>query len=185
MMRTVHIYGSIGKKFGRKYRLMVDSVTEAVRLLCVQIPGLREAIEAGRFKISIGEARGKGILLDNDSVGVGLPAGDIHIAPVVQGGKSGGGIGKIIIGTLLVAASFFVPVGGTILMSLGLSIGLAGVSQLLSPNKKSEKAKRSYMDSGQQTGGQGNCVPITVGRFMTTPLVISAGVSVADSNGLV
>lgn len=184
MKRAVRIYGALGKKYGRRFDLEVASTTEAVRLLAVQIPGLKDDICKGVYRVTIGKSPREGIFLDETTLNLRVPVGDIHIVPVVRGGKSQG-IGKLIVGTLLVAASFFVPVGGSILASIGLSMALTGVSSLLSANKKKEKQKKSYMDSGQQTGGQGGCVPLVVGRFMVTPMIISAGVSVADSNGLV
>lgn len=182
MLRKIRLYGALGAKYGREFKISAFSVVEGVRLVAAQIPGLYDAIREGRFHVTVGDHRRRGVHMDEGTIEASLPAGDIHITPALRGGKTGG-LGKILVGTLLVAASFFVPVGGTFLASVGLSMALAGVSSLLAGQKKAQKQKRSYMDSGQQTSDQGGCVPIVIGRFMATPKIISAGVTVNDSNG--
>lgn len=185
MMRTIHLYGSMGEAFGPTFRLDVRSLAETVQALGCQLKGFREAIEAGRFRVTCGPTRGRGLKLDKDLITFGLPAGDIHIVPVVRG-AGGGGVGKIIAGTLLIAASFFVPVGGSILLSLGAGLALSGASTLLAPKKKTTPNQRSYMfDGSTDSDVEGGCVPIAIGRCMVTGKPISAGVTTSDSNGLV
>lgn len=184
-MRTIYLYGSMAEQFGPSFRLDVRSLAEAARALGCQIPGFRKAIEEGRFRVTCGASRSKGLRLDKDLITFGLPAGDLHIVPVVRGAKNGG-IGKIIIGTLIAAASFWVPFGGTFLASLGVSIALTGASQLLSPKKKNEPTKKSFMfDGADNTAEQGGGVPVIIGTCMVNPVTVSAGVTTSDSNGLV
>jgi len=38
-LRTIRLYGPLGTRFGREFRLAVDSPAEAVRALCVLLPG--------------------------------------------------------------------------------------------------------------------------------------------------
>lgn len=186
MMRTVKLYGSLGQEFGQSFRLDVRSLAEAVQALGCQIPGFRQAIEAGRFRVTCGPSQRRGLGLGPDLISFGLPSGDIHVVPVVRGAGRGGGLGKIIAGTLLVAASFFVPVGGSILLSLGAGLALSGASTLLAPKQKNQPNKRSYMfDGSTDSDVEGGCVPVIVGRCMVTGKPISAGVTTSDSNGLV
>ena len=183
-MRTVHLYGSMAEQFGSSFRLDVRSLAEAARALGCQIPGFRRAIEEGRFRVTCGPSRSKGLRLDKDLITFGLPAGDLHIVPVVRGAKSGG-IGKIIAGTLIAAASFWVP-GGGFLIGLAASVALTGASQLLSPKKKNEPTKKSFMFNGaDNTAEQGGGVPVIIGTCMVNPVTVSAGVTTSDSNGLV
>lgn len=185
MMRTVNLYGSMAEQFGRSFRLDVRSLSEAVRALSVQVPGFRKAVEDGLFRVTCGKSRVKGLGLNETLVDFGLPAGDLHVTPVVAGSKNGG-IGKIIAGTLLIAASFFVPVGGSILLSLGAGLALSGASTLLAPKKKTQPTKRSYMfDGSTDSDVEGGCVPVIVGRCMVTGKPVSAGVTTSDSNGLI
>ena len=39
-MVLVRLYGKLGKLFGREHRLSVSSVREAIRALCIMVPGL-------------------------------------------------------------------------------------------------------------------------------------------------
>lgn len=185
MLRTVHLYGGMAEAFGPSFRLAVRSLAEAVRALGCQLPGFRQAIEQGRFRVTCGPSRRRGLRLDNGLIGFGLPEGDLHIVPVARGaGGKGGSVGKIIIGTLMAVASFWVP-GGAFLMSAGVSLALTGASNLLAPKKKAEPTRKSYMFTGADgTSEQGGGVPLIIGTCMISPITVSAGVTTSDSNGL-
>lgn len=186
-MRTVHLYGAMAAEFGPSFRLDVRSLAEAALALGSQLPGFRRAIEEGRFRVTCGPSRGRGLRLDKTLITFGLPAGDLHIVPVVRGAGGGGGsgIGKIIAGTLIAAASFFVP-GGQFLLGLGAYMALAGASTLLAPKKKAEQQRKSYMFNGADNAPeQGGCVPLIIGTCMVSGIPVSGGVSTSDSNGLV
>ncbi|GEP11113.1 tail assembly protein [Methylobacterium gnaphalii] len=183
-MRTVHLYGSMAERFGASFRLEVRSLAEAAQALGCQIPGFRKAIEDGRFRVTCGPTRTRGLRLDESLITFGLPAGDIHIVPVVRGAKNGG-LGKIIVGTLIAAATWWAG-GPAWAISLGASVALTGASQLLAPKKKAEKEKKSFMfDGADNTAQQGGCVPLIIGTCMVNPVTISAGVTSSDSNGIV
>lgn len=184
-MRTVHLYGSLGEQFGNQFRLDVSSLAETAQALGCQIPGFRAAFERGIYSVTCGPSQDEGLELDESLIKFGLPAGDIHIVPVPQGsgGAQGRGAGKLIAGVLVAAATSWMG-GPAILVSLGVSTALAGVSSLLSPKKKDEKQRKSYMfDSVDNNIDQGDPVPVAIGRCMVSGLPISTGVTVADSNG--
>lgn len=57
-IRTVRLYGWLGRAFGREHRLAVASPAEAVRALCALLPGFEKALadsgERGvRFALSL------------------------------------------------------------------------------------------------------------------------------------
>ncbi|ACL61030.1 tail assembly protein [Methylobacterium nodulans] len=186
MMRTVRLYGALAAKFGACFRLDVRSLAEACRALGAQLPGFRQAIEEGRFRVVCGKSlRAKAALhLDKDLITFGLPAGDLHIVPVIRARKSGMSIGKIIVGTLIAVATWWMG-GPAWLIGMGAMLALQGVSSLLSPKKKKEKEKKSYMFQGaDNVSEQGIPVPLIYGRCMANPITISAGVTTANTNGL-
>ena len=51
-MVTVRFYGDL-KQFGTVFKLDIGSVPEAIRALVTQIPGLREHIERGSYKVRV------------------------------------------------------------------------------------------------------------------------------------
>ncbi len=127
-MKTIHLHGELGKKYGEKYVLNVSSVPETIRALGYQLNGFIQDIYEGEFTILRGD----------ESIGedyIELPFGrinEIHIIPVPVGSKSG--LGKIILGTLLIAAAFaFAPVaiaGAGALGPLGSGVAAGGVGGL-------------------------------------------------------
>ncbi|HDL3014464.1 TPA: tail assembly protein, partial [Mannheimia haemolytica] len=53
-MITVKFYGHL-RKFGTDFKLEVKDTAEAIRALCTQIRGLREALRDGVYKVRIGK----------------------------------------------------------------------------------------------------------------------------------
>lgn len=169
------------------------SPRDAIHGLSSQLPKLRRAIVDGRWHVIR-----DGECLDLDMLD--LPAGsEIHIVPEAYG-ESGGNTATyamIGIGIVLVGASLFVP-GSTALVaagysagfataagyaataafSIGLSLALTGVSQLLSPDPsaKDEGATGSTLMGGQvNTTSVDTVVPVAFGRIMVGSVVTSAG----------
>jgi predicted phage tail protein len=122
-------------------------------------------------------------------------ANTITIAPVIAG--AGGKFGQIILGVALIAASFYLPttalfsIGSfapsiaSLSFSIGLSLTLGGVAQMLAPQPaSSEPSERpenqpSYTFNGAvNTTAQGQPVPVGYGRVVVGSAVISAGIDV-------
>lgn len=187
-MKTIRLYGALGERFGRVWRMDVKSGAEAVRALCSQLPGFRQYLQ-------VNSAPGYRVLCDTTSRGkeeLALPtsAATIRIVPVVQG--AGKGLGGIIVGAALIWASngtygWGEAMGATmssIVQSVGISMVLGGVSSMLTKTPKSgiesvEKAENrpSYaFDGAVNTAAQGNPVPWCYGGpIMVGSQVISAG----------
>jgi predicted phage tail protein len=114
------------------------------------------------------------------------PAGaaPISFVPVVAGA---GAVGRILVGIALIAASFIPGVGAlavSLLFSVGASLALSGVAQLLTPTPKvpqgadkQDDPRKSYSFSGiQNTSRAGTPVPIVYGETVVGSVVISAGI---------
>lgn len=187
-MRTIRLYGEFGVRFGRVHRLAVTSVAEAIRALCVLLDGFEAYLMNAKdngvgFAVFIGKRN-----VDEERLHF-VANNDIRIAPIVMGSKSSG-IFSIILGTALIAVSFFIPGGPMIaaaLFNAGLAMALGGVVQLLSPQPKDPKSKDkpenepNYAFNGPvNTQAQGNCVPVAYGRPWCGSAVVSAGISLDD-----
>src|SRR5690606_22105880 len=132
-VRTIRLYGPLGTRYGRVHRLAVQNAAEAIRALCVMVPGFEAELVGAKdrgvgYAVLIGKRH-----LDEEELA--LPPGeeDIRIAPVIMGSKSGG-IFNIILGGALLVLSFWNPLGlaATGLLStstlgaLGFSLALGG-----------------------------------------------------------
>ncbi|MFX3669808.1 tail assembly protein [Xanthomonas arboricola] len=195
-IRTVRLYGVLGARFGRSFRLAVSSPAEAIRALCVQIPGierfLMESKDRGMaFAVFIGRRNLREDQLDDP------PGSDeIRIAPILIGSKTGG-VFQAILGVALIAVAAIATGGvgaafaasgvwGTAAM-VGLSLAIGGVAQMLAPQAKglgtSERPENqpSYSFNGPvNTQAQGNPVPVAYGRVWAGGAIISAGIYAED-----
>ena len=142
-IRTVRLYGWLGRAFGREHRLAVASPAEAVRALCALLV-LKALADSGERGVRFACFAGKRNLAEDE---LGLPVGDdaIRIAPVLAGAK-GGGLFQTILGAVLLAAATFYSGGmaaafkaGTwvsAVAAMGASMMLNGVAQMLSPQQR-------------------------------------------------
>lgn len=184
-IKTIRLYGELGKRFGREFKLDVQSPAEAVRALRVIVPGFQAYLAEhakSAFKIFVGGS--------NRSDEVGAPCSDmevIRIAPTVQGASA---VGRIILGVALLAFAWWNPLGWTAgsamltgVTGMGMSMVLGGVVQLLSPQQTYDSAaserpenRPSYNFNGPvNTTAQGHPVPLCYGRMIVGSAVISAG----------
>ena len=204
MLRKIKLYGPLAEFIGRRV-LQADIATaaEAVRFLVANFPGVEKHMADQHYRVSTGATD---LTLDE----LHHPAGreEVRIVPVVVG--AGGATGKILLGVALIAVSAIsfgagtafagafgsTGIGATVaagttaaygsvaLFSIGATLVLGGVAQLLSPVPKVAQGldtqsdpRKSYNFSGiQQTSRQGIAVPVVYGKTLTGSVVISAGV---------
>lgn len=192
-LTEIRFYGHLRPVFGKSLRLDVSSPLEAVRALCAVLPGfeayIRKHSEPG-YRVVVGRSP-----LETDQA-LHDPTGRqcIKFVPAVSGKA---GLGKIIAGVALIGLSFVLPVtpllsgfafsASSIAMSLGISVALGGVSQMLAGTPQSPAPANpatnlpSYAFNGAvNTAAQGNAVPICYGRLRVGSQVISTGLEVAS-----
>lgn len=190
-VRNVRLYGKLGAKFGRSFRLAVSSPAEAMQALISQLPGL-EAFLMQSKDMGLGYAvfAGKRNLRE-DQLPYPVGRDDIRIAPVILGSKNGGWL-QVILGVVLVVVGVMLaptPAGflSPYLISAGVSMVVGGVMQLLMPQPKMQKPKEraedtpSYSFNGPvNTLAQGHPVPLHYGEQIVGSAVISAGIEAKD-----
>lgn len=194
-MKEIRLYGHLGEKFGRSHRLDVGSPSEAARALCVVLPGFTEeflgADGTAAYRVYVG-----GHTATQDTFELPSSAQVIRFVPIVEG--AGGGFGKVLLGGLLIAGAVMFPqfaamefgmfgqtfVVGNIMKSIGMSLILGGLSQLLfkppSPPKAAAAPDRkpSYLfDGAVNNTGQGSPIPLAYGEILVGSQVISTGLS--------
>ncbi|HDR2471460.1 TPA: tail assembly protein [Enterobacter soli] len=190
-VRKIRLYGVLGATFGREYQLAVSSAREAVRALCVIVPGFERFLNNSRQRgLTYAVFSGKQNL-DQKALEMDEGGDDIRIAPVIIGSKRGG-LMQTILGAALIAVAAFAPWGAAIWASnvvfqVGAALALGGVIQMLSPqtkglaSKQSADNKASYAFGGvTNTTAQGNPVPLLYGKRLIGGAIISAGIYVED-----
>lgn len=186
-LKTIKLYGKLGAKFGRVHQLAVANAAEAVRALCVLLPGFEShlANAPGGYAVFYGKQN-----LAPDQLGHPSGSDDIRIAPVPAGAKSGG-IFSVVLGAVLVVAGFWTG-GTTTKLGMGLLMGGAGLAiggamMMLSPQAPGTASADSSANSSSygfngavNTEAQGNPVPLLYGELIVGSAVISGGVYAED-----
>ena len=177
-MVTVRFYGDL-KQFGTVFKLDIGSVPEAIRALVTQIPGLREHIEKGSYKVRV-----DGKYIGDEGVHSEVNS-TLHLTPVVKGAGKNGGLLQVVVGiVMIVAAVFYPPLApyAAALISAGTGLVLGGVAQLLTKMPKAEGFKdsddlksSSFSNLANMTA-QGAPVPLIYGKMMVGSKVLSQGV---------
>lgn len=188
-MRTIRLYGLLGARFGRKFRLAVSNPAEAVRALCVLLPGFQQYLMGAKakgmeFAVFVGRQN-----LSKEQLHDPPGTDDIRIAPVLVGSKRGG-ILQTILGVVLIVVGVWTQ--NYQLVFQGGVMVLGGVAQMLAPQPKGLGAKDSAentpnysMNGAVNTQAQGNPVPVAYGGHDTKGMfvgsaVISGGIYAED-----
>ena len=183
MMRTVQLHGRLADQFGvAPFELDIASLGEAVRALIAILPGFRNALRQGAYRI-VAERDDRSLELGLEDLRLTLgKVRALHLIPVAEGAAiegaaiegAGGGRGKIVLGVALIAGSMLLgPAGfgvvgaGSTVMGIGLGnvamlgvgLTLAGVSQLMAPSFKSpgvpqNERLESFMFHGPVNGNR-------------------------------
>jgi predicted phage tail protein len=191
-MLTVILYGHLATAYGKIHKLNVRTPAEAIQAFCVNYPDFAKRV-VGDGKKQYKVLAGKDDRSNPD--GLHLPTSKtIKIVPLLTGhGKSGG----FLLGVAMIGLSLWLPgssmmmglsgssfaaasFGVSMLSSIGWSMALGGVSQMLfgAPSTKVEAAKRSnnHVFSGPiNTTGQGRAVPVAYGEVVVGSQTISVG----------
>ena len=207
-MKVVKVYGALRKRLGQcRFQFEADTPAQAIKALIANFPGLDKwLIDSEQDGIGYRVTIGKEKIGEAEAGALLLPWSErdvFSITPVIAG--AGQGVGQILAGIGLVALALINPFGlatiGTFGLtapiaitallpavgSLGASLVLGGVAQMLSPAptfsgfERGKEAARleSFNFSGiTNTVQQGMPVPICYGRCYIGSAVISSGLDV-------
>ncbi|MCI5256701.1 hypothetical protein E4534_25720 [Escherichia coli] len=188
----------------KKWQWYVNTAAEAIRALSMQMPGFRRQMNEGWYQIRI---RGEDTAPEavyarlHEQLGEGTV---IHIVPRLAGAGKGGL--QIVLGAAAIVGSFFtagasmalwgsaLAAGGfsatTMLFSLGASMILGGVAQMLAPKAKTPDYRatdngrqNTYFSSLDNMIAQGNPMPVPYGEMLVGSRRISRDISTRDEGG--
>lgn len=189
-MKTLNLYGSMQEKYPGVFQMDVATPAEAIRAMCIQIPGFEEDIKAGNWRMVRGDLDGDDHV---DEDGLQLTLGnqnELHLIPVIEGANSG--VGMIIVGVVMIVAAFFtggasIAAWGAMSVALaaagvGMAVGgiiaattkMPGVAESTSSDKEGDAASFLF-DGPTNQSKQGGAVPRGYGRLLVGSIVVSAG----------
>ena len=179
-LRTIRLYGQLGSRFGRVFRLAVNSPAEAVSALCAIRPGFQQYLARAKdqgmaFAVFIGTQN-----LTKEQLKDPPGGDDIRIAPVLLGSKRGGVL-NVILGVVLIVVGAYTNNVNLIVQGAVMVIG--GVVQMLGPQPKGLGAKDNVenrpnysMNGTVNTQAQGNPVPLAYGGHDTKGMLVGSAV---------
>ena len=188
-MARICLYGDL-QRFGRRIDLRVKTGAEAIRALAMQIPAFRQKLSDGWYQVRIaGRDTGETELSTrlNEPLANGAV---IHIVPRLAGAKSGG-VFQAVLGAAVMAVAIWMPgvgiMASNLLFSLGASMTLGGVAQMLAPKPKTPRTQttdngkqNTYFSSLDNMVAQGNVLPVLYGEMRVGSRVVSQEISTAD-----
>lgn len=197
MLKTIKLYGILGQKFGREFKLDVANTREAIRALSVQIAGfehfMMHAHEQGlAFAIFLkgkgsGNKRGKkrpaiydhetkrlitGNNIGQEQIEMSTEADTIHIVPRVMGAGGNTGALQLVLGVILIAAGYFTfgttSAIGMAMIGAGAGMAVGGIASMLMP--KVQNTQNQNQDGNRPNHGFGSAVT-TVAQGNPVPIL--------------
>jgi predicted phage tail protein len=191
MLKTIKLYGVLGKKFGKEFKLAVESTREAVKALSVQVPGFEQfmltAHEQGlAFAIFQDDEN-----ISEDQIDFDTGAKVIKIVPKVMGAGGNGGVLQLVLGAVLIVAGFWTGGVtsnlGVALIGAGAGMVVGGIAQMLTPKADAQDQNQDGNRANKSFGGavttiaQGNPVPILYGQREVGGFIVNAGQFAVDT----
>lgn len=195
-MRTVNLHGVLGARFGRKFELAIEDPSEAIRALCVQLPGFEAAVKEGSWHLIRGPLDASDeVPEDGLKVSLGQQK-ELHIVPAIEGANNGWV--NVVLGVALIAVAWWNPFGwaaggamitGTMAAGVGLAVG--GLIQMTTKMPGVDESsmggvdeRASYLFNGPTNQSkQGVAVPRGYGRLLVGSIVVSGGIFAEEYAG--
>ena len=184
MLKTIKLYGVLGKKFGKEFHLAVESTREAVKALSVQVPGFEQfmltAHEQGlAFAVFQDDEN-----ISEDQIDFETGAKVIKIVPKVIG-AGGNGVLQTILGAVMIVVGVITQQYWAVGMGVGMMVG--GIAQMMMPkmdegdqNQDGNRANKGF-GGAVTTIAQGNPVPILYGQREVGGFIVNAGQFAVDT----
>lgn len=188
MLKKIKLYGILAKKFGKEFRLDVENTREAMRALCVQVPGFEHfMLHAHEQGLEFAIFQDKQNISETE-LDMSTSAKVIKVVPKVKGA---GGAVQTILGAVLVVVGIVVGVttgwtgvggaAGAALIGVGVGMMVGGIAMMLMPkidnqdqNQDGNKANKGF-GGAVTTIAQGNPVPVLYGQREVGGFIASAG----------
>lgn len=186
-MKTIHLLGNIGTKFGTTWRGDCVTITDAFRLIECQTKGFREYLV--NTTSNFGIRAGKDLIEHEAELLLNINQEDIYITEVPAGADSGWG--KVFAAAAIIAVMYFTgglaaPTGGgaggvwfagstasNIVLAVAVNLAIAGVNEVLMPRPDKGKPGGAFFNGPINTIKQGQPVPVLYGELIIGGVPIS------------
>ena len=201
MLSKIKVYGRLARFLGeRTFEAEISSPVDAFKFLLANFPNLESHVLQQNYCVKVGDYEINETELD-------IPTGsqEIKIVPVIMGAKKG--LGRFLLGAVLIGVAVFAPAaglglgGGSPLLfgttgggalaaaagNLGIYLALSGISQMITPTEDvgadSDDPSSFTFNGVQNTIRAGVAIPVVYGEIFTGSLVVSGGIDTDDYSG--
>ena len=203
MLSKIKVYGRLARFLGKHiFEAEISSPTDAFRFLLANFPSLESHMMEQNYCVKVGDYEISETELDT-------PTGsqEIKIVPVIIGAKKG--LGRFLLGAVLIGAVVFTGglgttaafkglsfaaggggIGASLVAAagnLGIYLALSGAAEMISPTPSPDSASddpASFTFNGiQNTIRAGVAIPVVYGEIFTGSLVVSGGIDTDDFSG--
>ena len=201
MLSKIKVYGRLARFLGqRTFEAEINSTLDAIRFLTANFPDLQSHMIEQNYCVKVGEYE----ITDKE---LDIPVGqqEIKIVPVAIGARRG--LGRFLLGAVLIGVAIFNPAvgmglgqgtsafmfgtsGGAALAAaagnLGIYLALSGAAQMLSPvqDDVANDDPNSFNFNGiLNTINAGSAIPVVYGEVFTGSIIVSAGIDTEDFAG--
>jgi len=173
----IHLHGALATEYGECHKFQINSVRQGIRAMTCQFKGFRKRIASASWHVFSNRRS-----INKDEIDL-MGARRIDIYPKLKG--AGGGIVKAIAGVALVAVGFVT--GQPWLVSIGVSVALGGISEMLAPSPRSPNYGQRqdaasnqsyYFDGPSNKAAVGLAVPVIYGIMLVGSISVSQSLNV-------
>ena len=199
MLSKIKVYGRLARFLGqRTFEAEINSTVDAIRFLTANFPALQSHMIEQNYCVKVGEYE-----INDKELDVPIGQQEIKIVPVAIGARRG--IGRFLLGVVLIGVAIALPgaapaltktgfIAGSAgastltvaLGNLGLYFALSGAAQMLTPtpDNTSFDDPNSFTFNGiLNTINAGSAIPVVYGEVFTGSIIVSAGIDTEDFSG--
>ena len=199
MLSKIKVYGRLARFLGQStFEAEINSTVDAIRFLTANFPALQSHMIEQNYCVKVGEYQ-----ISDKELDTPIGNQEIKIVPVAVGARRG--LGRILLGVVLIGVAIALPgaapaltktgfIAGSAgasgltvaLGNLGLYFALSGAAEMLSPvqNNSANDDPSSFTFNGiLNTINAGVSIPVVYGEVFTGSIIVSAGIDTEDFSG--
>ncbi len=201
MLSKIKVYGRLARFLGQStFEAEINSTVDAIRFLVANFPDLQSHMIEQNYCVKVGNYE-----INDKELDIPVGSQEIKIVPVAVGARRG--LGRFLLGAVLIGVAIFNPAvgmglgqgtsafmfgtsGGAALAAaagnFGIYLALSGAAEMLSPVQTDTTTDdpNSFNFNGiLNTINAGSAIPVVYGEVFTGSIIVSAGIDTEDFSG--